>query len=310
MESDKSIIILAGPTAVGKSQISLALARDLNLEIINADSMQVYKYLDIGTAKPSPSEQKIVKHHLIDIVEPDEQYDAGRFREDADKVIFELFEKRQTPLISGGTGLYIKALLFGLLSSPPKCLEIRNELKAESEKYGIEHLYSELAKIDPETAKKIKPKDTQRIIRALEVFKITVKPISYFQKQHGFKKPRYRYLYLCLKREKEELNKRIEERIHRMVERGFESEVRNLLQRGYSKNLNSLNSLGYKEMVAYINGKYNLSGAIQLIKQNTKRYAKRQMTWFKAQPNLIWIDVKRDNVDSPIKKIKEIIKNF
>ena len=310
MESDKSIIILAGPTAVGKSQISLALARDLNLEIINADSMQVYKYLDIGTAKPSPSEQKIVKHHLIDIVEPDEQYDAGRFREDADKVIFELFEKRQTPLISGGTGLYIKALLFGLLSSPPKCLEIRNELKAESEKYGIEHLYSELAKIDPETAKKIKPKDTQRIIRALEVFKITVKPISYFQKQHGFKKPRYRYLYLCLKREKEELNKRIEERIHRMVERGFESEVRNLLQRGYSKNLNSLNSLGYKEMIAYINGKYNLYEAIQLIKQNTKRYAKRQMTWFKAQPNLIWIDVKRDNVDSPIKKIKEIIKNF
>ena len=310
MESDKSIIILAGPTAVGKSQISLALARDLNLEIINADSMQVYKYLDIGTAKPSPSEQKIVKHHLIDIVEPDEQYDAGRFREDADKVIFELFEKRQTPLISGGTGLYIKALLFGLLSSPPKCLEIRNELKAESEKYGIEHLYSELAKIDPETAKKIKPKDTQRIIRALEVFKITVKPISYFQKQHGFKKPRYRYLYLCLKREKEELTKRIEERVNGMIEKGFENEVRNLLQNGYSKNLNSLNSLGYKEMIAYINGKYNLYEAIQLIKQNTKRYAKRQMTWFKAQPNLIWIDLKRDNVDSPIKKIKEIIKNF
>ena len=310
MESDKSIIILAGPTAVGKSQISLALARDLNLEIINADSMQVYKYLDIGTAKPSAEEQKIVKHHLIDIVEPDEQYDAGKFKEDADKIILEISNKNKTPLIVGGTGLYIKALLFGLLSSPPKCLEIRNELKAESEKYGIEHLYSELAKIDPETAKKIKPKDTQRIIRALEVFKITVKPISYFQKQHGFKKPRYRYLYLCLKREKEELNKRIEERIHRMVERGFESEVRNLLQRGYSKNLNSLNSLGYKEMIAYINGKYNLSEAIQLIKQNTKRYAKRQMTWFKAQPNLIWIDLKRDNVDSPIKKIKEIIKNF
>jgi len=304
----KSIVILTGPTAAGKSQISLAIAQELNLDIINADSMQVYRYLDIGTAKPSKDEQKIVKHHLIDIVNPDEQYNAGRYKEDADKIILELHKEKKLPLIVGGTGLYIKALIFGLFSSPPKDFKISNELKSKEKALGIGVLYSELKRIDPTAASRIKPKDRQRILRALEVFYITGKPISFFQNQHGFRQARYRYLYLCLRREREELNERIEKRINKMIENGFEEEVRNLLKRGYSEDLNSLCSLGYKEMIGYIKGKYKLSEAVNLIKQNTKRYAKRQFTWFNTQPNVTWIDLEGDDIEKPLKEIKERIK--
>lgn len=308
--SYKTIVILTGSTAVGKSQISLAIAQELNFEIINADSMQVYRYLDIGTAKPSLNDRKLIRHHMIDIVNPDEQYDAGKYVEEADRVIVNLLKGKKLPLIVGGTGLYIKALIFGLSQSPPKDLRIRNDLKSKLKSSGIESLYYELRQTDPLSAKKIKPADTQRILRALEVFLITGKPISFFQKEHEFRQPRYKYLYFCLRREREELNKRIDARVDKMIKFGFEEEVRNLLQKSYSKDLNSLKSLGYKEMIEYINGKYKLPEAINLIKQNTKRYAKRQLTWFKAQPDIVWIDLKGDDIEEPIKEIKERIKTL
>jgi len=308
--SDKSIIIISGPTASGKSQIALSVVRKLDLEIVNADSMQVYRYLDIGTAKPSLNDRKLIKHHLIDIVDPDEQYDAGRYVEETDNVIANLLKEKKFPLIVGGTGLYIKALIFGLFHSPPKDLKIRNDLKLKVKSSGIENLYSELKQTDPLSAQKIKPTDTQRILRTLEVFLITGKPTSFFQSQHGFRKPRYKYLYFCLRREKEELNKRIEARVDKMIETGFEEEVRNLLEMGYSYDLNSLKSLGYKEMIGYINGKYNLSETINLIKKNARHYAKRQLTWFKAQPDVVWIDLKGDDIEAPAKEIKERMEAF
>ena len=307
---EKSIIIISGQTGVGKSEISLLVAEKLNLEIINADSMQVYRYFDIGTAKPSLNDRRLIKHHLIDIVNPDEQYDAGRYIEEADRVIANLFKEKKLPLIVGGTGLYIKSLIFGLSQSPPKDMEIRDNLKLKLRTSGIESLYYELIKVDPLSTKKIKSTDTQRIMRALEVFSITGKPISFYQNQHGFKKPRYKYLYFCLRREREELNRRIEARVDKMVEEGFESEVRKLLEMGYSENLSSLKGLGYKEMIGYIKGRYNLLEAINLIKKNTRHYAKRQLTWFKSQPDVAWVDLKGENTESLVKKIKERIEAF
>ncbi|MBI5969135.1 MAG: tRNA (adenosine(37)-N6)-dimethylallyltransferase MiaA [Deltaproteobacteria bacterium] len=287
MEKPKFVAIV-GPTASGKSSLALELAKYFGGEIINADSMQVYRGLDIGTAKPSVENRRLVVHHLVDILHPDQEYSAGLFRQHADAVIHEL-HRRKTPIfVVGGTGLYLKVLTRGLFRGPAGNSELRLALYKRAEMNGSESLHQELQKVDPEAASRIHPNDKFRIIRALEVYHFTQKPISYFQKGHGFLEAPYEVLKVGLQCERDELYRRIEIRLEKMMEMGWVEEVRSLLNRGYAPNLKSLQSLGYKYIISYLSGDIKINEAVRLIKRDTRRYAKRQITWFKADPEINW----------------------
>ncbi len=277
-----------GPTAIGKSSLALDLARRFQGEIISVDSRQIYRGLDIGTAKPTPEERRLVRHHLIDIINPDQDYSAALFREQADEIIDRL-HKRKTPIfLVGGTGLYLKALCRGLFRGPAGNQKLRLDLQRMAEEEEDGFLHAQLQRIDPEAAARIPPRDTRRIIRALEVFTMARAPISLFQAEHGFRERSYRLLKIGLWCARKELYGRIESRVDRMMEMGWVDEVRSLLHQGYPRSLKPLQSLGYKQMVSYLAGQMSLEETIRLIKQSTRRYAKRQLTWFKADPAINW----------------------
>ena len=287
MEKPK-FVALVGPTATGKSILALHLARRFQGEIISADSVQVYRGLDIGTAKPSAEERRMVLHHLVDIREPDEDYSAASFRQQADEIICEL-HKRETPIfVVGGTGLYLKALTRGLFRGPAANSELRLALQKKADREGSEALHQELQKLDAEAAGRIHPHDRFRIIRALEVYSLGRKPISQFQREHGFRDAPYDVLKIGLCCEREDLYKRVELRVDRMVELGWVDEVRSLLSQGYGPGLKSMQSLGYRHILSYLFGGLTLEEAVRLIKRDTRRYAKRQITWFKADPEISW----------------------
>jgi len=285
---DIPLVIIQGPTAVGKSEIAFELAKRFGLEIINADSMQVYRGMDIGSAKPSLKERRDVIHHLIDIKEPDEEFSAAQFKKEAEKIIVALAHQSTHALVVGGTGFYIRALTKGLFPAPSADWTLRKELKEKEKTHGKWHLYQELQKIDMEAASNIHPNDTFRIIRAIEVFYLTGKPISEQQKNHRFKHTYFNVFKIGLLRERSDIYRRIEERVDQMIQRGLADEIKQLLNRGYPSTMKPFQSLGYKQMLSFIHGELSLGEAAALIKRHTKRYARRQLTWFRNDPEIEW----------------------
>ncbi|HOP73930.1 MAG TPA: tRNA (adenosine(37)-N6)-dimethylallyltransferase MiaA [Bacillota bacterium] len=280
---ERPIIIIAGPTAVGKTDFAIWLAEQLNTEIISADSMQVYKYMDIGTAKPDAPQQQRVKHHLIDLVRPDQSFSVADYQQLFDKTVDDFKQKGRIPLVVGGTGLYIRASIqsFALDNSAQPDPELRHRYKELLQTYGNEYLHRKLTEVDPEAAARIHPNDAVRIIRALEVFELTGTPISKLQTKHGLKYP---VIYIFLDRNREELYDRINRRVELMLEQGLLEEVKSLLNMGFSADLKPMQGLGYKQLVDYLENRLTFDEAIDQMKQKTRNYAKRQITWFKREP--------------------------
>lgn len=286
----QKVIVIVGPTCSGKTRLSLILAEKLKSEIISADSRQVYKYLTIGTAKPSPNELRIIKHHFIDELEPNEEFNADLFSKRAKEIISRLIEKDSIPIGVGGSGLYIKALVDGITQTVVSNKLLRNELLELRKKYGNAYLYDELKKIDPISAEKMLPQNWKRVIRAIEVFKLTGKPIW----QHHIENPiqqEFEFFQYGLKWDRKKLYQNIECRVDEMIKNGFIEEVKMILDKGYSKEINSLNTLGYKEIIDLLDGKLTFNEAVNRIKINTRRFAKRQMTWFNADKRIKWFEI-------------------
>ncbi|MCX5718056.1 MAG: tRNA (adenosine(37)-N6)-dimethylallyltransferase MiaA [Nitrospirae bacterium] len=307
------VILLLGPTGVGKTEVSILLAKALDTEIISADSMQIYRGMDIGTAKPSEDQRMSVKHNMIDIISPSEPYSAGRYIEDITPVIDKLHRKGKIPIVAGGTGLYIKAMTRGIFSGPSADWKLREEL-ASLEEGQIGALYSYLQELDPEAASKIMPADTRRIIRALEVCLKTKKGISEFQQKLTTPLP-YEFIKIGLRRERKELYRMLENRVDKMIEKGLVEEVKKLTSlvsnsklQNPTFELSCMQAIGYKEIAMYLNGEIPFEEAIRLIKRNTKRYAKRQFTWFNKEEDIHWIDITGiQDVNEIFKHIKQIL---
>jgi tRNA dimethylallyltransferase len=284
------ITVILGPTSSGKSELAVRLAELCGGEIVNADSMQVYRGMDIGTAKPSREQRQRVPHHLLDIVDPDADFSASDFRREAARAISVIREKGKHVFVVGGTGLYIKALLKGLVDSPRGEESIRRELRETAMECGGVELLRRLAEIDPVTAARLHPNDQVRIIRALEVFRQTGRPISSFRSEHDFAGDFYDALKIGITVERSELYRRIEERVERMIAEGFLAEVRQLLDRGFNPGLKPFRAIGYKELCGYLAGNYPFEEALRLIKRDTRRYAKRQITWFRQDNEIKWVE--------------------
>lgn len=290
------ILVLIGPTAIGKTALSLDLAQRFNCEIISVDSMQVYRYMDIGTAKATIAERELVPHHLIDIVNPDEDYDAARFTKDATRLIHEITAKGKLPLLTGGTGLYLKSLLGGIFPEAPSDKNIRNKLKERLQEEGSLVLHEELTLCDCISANKIHHNDSQRLLRALEVYQITGIPWStHLINQNKDKETSglpFNALQIGLTCEREKLYQRINMRSSIMIDSGLEEEVSQLLKNGFSSDLKSMGSIGYRHMTSYLNNEYDKDEMVRLLARDTRRYAKRQYTWFNKIEEVQWVDVK------------------
>jgi tRNA dimethylallyltransferase len=283
------ILIIAGPTASGKSALALELAKQFGGEIICADSLTIYRGLDIGSAKPTKEQQAQVPHHLLDIRNPDQGFTVADFIREAGTAIRDVISRNRPPIITGGTGLYIRALLGGLSEAPGEDLEIRQELQELASKNGPEALLEQLKEVDPATAAKLPPGNLVRIIRALEVYRKTGIPLSEHQARHSFSERAYDALQICLDLPREELYRRVELRVDQMFRDGLADEVSGLLAAGYSPELKPLSAIGYRETVEFLQHRCSLDEAIRLIKQNTRHYAKRQLTWFRREPEMLWI---------------------
>lgn len=282
------LLIVLGPTAVGKSDTVLHLAGQIDAEIINADSQQVYRHMDVGTAKPSREQRDKVLHHLIDVVEPDQEFNVADYRRLAIASASRIAEGGKQAIVCGGTGLYIKALTMGLFVGPRRDAGVRACLDAEAENYGIGSLYRRLERMDPSATSWIHPHDRQRIIRALEVYQLTGKPISEWQKEHAFKENPFHTLKIGLDRDRAELYELINQRCDRMIQAGLVEEVKGLVEKGYGLDLKPLQSVGYKHIGLFLKGQMNLEQAVFLMKRDTRRLAKRQLTWFRCDNQIRW----------------------
>jgi len=281
-----AIVFLVGPTGVGKTEVSIWLAKRINAEIVSADSMSVYRGMDIGTAKPTPRQRREVPHHLIDVVEATEPFSVGKFRELAAAAIEEINRKGKVSLVSGGTGLYVRSLLDGLFEGPAADWDLRGELLAEAERKGAEALHARLKEVDPESAEKLSPKDVRRLVRALEVHIKTRRPISQLQVQ--WKQRRAVPPIFGLTMQREALYERIDQRLEEMFREGLVEETRRLLDRGLRQNRTAMQALGYKEVIGFLDGHYSMEEAKRLLKRNTHRFAKRQLTWFRKDDRIKW----------------------
>ena len=300
-----NVIVIVGPTCSGKSLLGITLAGLLNTEIISADSRQFYKKLNIGTAKPSEKELEKVKHHFIDILNPDDEFNVSKYSEEAEKVINDLLSRNKIPLVVGGSGLYIKSLIDGIMEIADKDDEYRIKLSAIKSKEGINKLYEMLQMVDPESAAKMLPQNWKRVMRALEVYHTTGEPIwKHHQMQSISKEKKYNFKQFGLNWDRNILYENIDNRVDEMIAQGFVEEVKNILSIGYDKNLNSLNTVGYKEIIQYFGGEVSLNRAIELIKRNTRHYAKRQLTWFRKDIRIQWFDINDlSELDQIAKKI-------
>lgn len=291
MSKPKPILIIAGPTAVGKTDASILLAQESGAEIVSADSIQIYRGLDIGAAKPTKEQRALVYHHLIDIVEPDQPYSVGDYLRDARSALDGILSSGGTPIVVGGTGLYIRALTRGLFHGPPADLALRERLLLRESEGVAGTLYSDLVKVDPDAAVKIHPNDLRRTVRALEVYYLRDRKMSDFHREHAFQDRPYSFTLLFLVRGRGELYPMIEQRVDRMIENGLEDEVRMLKERGYSESLSSLQGLGYKHFMDYFQGRFTREETIANLKRDTRRFAKRQFTWFRREPGAVWVDI-------------------
>ncbi|MBC8421179.1 MAG: tRNA (adenosine(37)-N6)-dimethylallyltransferase MiaA [Proteobacteria bacterium] len=295
------IIVIAGPTASGKTAFAVDLALSLSGEIVNADSMQVYRGMDIGTAKPTREEQKGIPHYLLNIVNPDEVFNAAIYRRMALPIVNDICSRGKVCLVVGGTGLYIRGLLGGLMKSPPSDPELREKLNMECDIHGTVKLHEELKRLDPECAEGIHPNDRVRLIRALEIIRISKHRSSDLMKRHGFSERSLNALKICLNVDREELYRRIDRRSVMMAEKGLMEETRNLMNKGYSANLKPMKAIGYRHMVRYLQGECSLEETIGSLKRDTRKYAKRQLTWFRAEPDVLWVDP--DNINMVLNRI-------
>ncbi len=304
---ERIVIVIAGPTCSGKTEVAISLAKKINGEIISADSRQVFKHLTIGTAKPSKEQLQKVNHHFIDELEPDVEFNASKFEVEAIETIQKIFGKGKTPIVVGGSGLYIRALVDGIMNTVETDFDYRKELYEKREKFGNEFIYEQLKKVDPKSADEMLPQNWKRVIRALEVFHLTGEPI--WKHQNEFERNLdFKFVQFGLNWERETLYKNIDARVARMIEQGLENEVKEILAMGFSKELYSLNTVGYKEIISFLNDEISLERAVELIKRNTRRYAKKQFTWFRRDERINWLNM--DENSNPENVAEEIARQI
>lgn len=292
MKNKDNLFILIGPTAIGKTSVAINFAKKMNGEIISADSMQIYKYMDIGSAKVTKEEMDNIPHHLIDIIYPDEDFTVANYKNMATNMIKDINTRNKLPVVAGGTGLYINSLVYDLnFTEVEPNPEIRNKLEALAKEYGNEYLYKRLKEIDIKSAEKLNINDKQRIIRAIEIFEMTGVTKSEYNKSFRNKIDHYNLVMFGLNMDRQKLYERINLRVDIMVESGLVREVEKLLSLGYDKDLVSMQGIGYKEVIMYLNNEISLDRAIELIKQYSRNYAKRQLTWFRRDDRINWIDL-------------------
>ncbi len=291
MEAKKTLVILTGPTAVGKTALSIKLAKTIGGEIISADSMQVYRYMDIGSAKIKQEEMDGVCHHLIDILMPEEEFNVYIFKKLAQKALAEIYRRGNVPIIAGGTGFYIQALLYDIdFESEEENTKIREELEKIAREKGNQYLHEKLKEIDPVSAEEIHENNVKRVIRALEYYELNKKPISVHNKAQRQKESAYQSCYFVLNDDRTRLYERIDKRVDLMLEEGLVAEVQKLKEMGYHKNMVSMQGLGYKEILSYLEGECSLEEAVYLIKRDSRHFAKRQLTWFRREKDVLWIN--------------------
>ena len=303
------LVVVAGPTASGKTRLAIDLAKLINGEIVSADSMQIYKYMNIGSAKPTAAEQNEIKHHLIDFVEPDTEFCVADYTQKAHEVIKSIIDKGKMPIMCGGTGLYINSVVddvtFGETETDYKMREELSELAKEK---GNQFIWEKLKEIDPVSAKRLHPNNIRRIIRAIEFYNITGTTISSHQEMTKRHEGRYDPLMFCINYDRDKLYARINARVDIMMKDGLLNEVKSLMEKGYTKDLNSMKAIGYKELIDYFNGETTLDEAVELIKQGSRRYAKRQLTWFRRDKRIIWLDAEEDILNKAYNKVKDYYK--
>lgn len=301
------LLVILGPTGVGKTQVSLKLADILDGEIVSFDSRQIYKFMDIGTAKPTKEERERVPHHLVDLISPDKRFTSADYGKKARDVINEIKGRDKQPIAVGGSGLYLKALIEGFFLGPPADQKIRDRLQKEAQEQGEPHLYNRLKEVDPQSAERIHPHDLVRIIRALEVYELTGKCMTYWQQEGSYEPFLMNFIKIGLTLDRKRLYQRINQRVEEMIARGLLDEVASLKNKGYSPELKAFKSVGYQELFAYLEGELDFSIAIEQIKLNTRHYAKRQLTWFRKDKEITWLDVSENNL---VEMILDIFKQI
>ncbi len=307
----RPLIVLLGPTAVGKSRLAVQVAQVLDTPVLAADSRQVYRGMDIGTDKPPVAERQGVSHRLIDLVDPDQPFNAGCYRHAALAEIDRLYEEGRMPLVAGGTGLYIRALVRGLCPAPPANPKVRADLMRISRDHGRDRLYAELVQVDRDTAARLHPHDEAKVVRALEVYRLTGESISDMQARHAFRNSTFAPLLLGLRCSSEALYRRIEERIDRQLAHGLVAETQTLLDHGYDRHRGAMTGLGYRHVSAYLAGDYDAAEMIRRFKRDTRHFAKRQMTWFRKEPGIEWITIDEgDPLPRTRERVLERIEGF
>lgn len=308
MENKDNLLVLTGPTGIGKTAISIDIAKKLNGEIISADSMQIYRYMDIGTAKITLEEMDNIPHYMLNIVYPDEEFTVADFKNKAEKYIEKINKSGKLPILTGGTGLYLNSIVYELKFTKVEANEeLRKEYDYLADMYGNQYIHDELYKVDAISANRININDRQRIIRALEIFYETGKPMSYYNKNFRKETEKYNLTMIGLTMDRAKLYSRINKRVAFMIEKGLIDEVRKLMDMGYSTELVSMQGIGYKEIISYLEGEAKLDETIEILKRNTRRYAKRQLTWFRRDNRIKWIDI---NQYDSIEEVSETIISY
>jgi len=301
----KPLIALVGPTAVGKSHIAILIAKTLGTEVLTADSRQVYRRMDIGTDKPSEAERQGVVHRLIDLADPDQPFNTGEFRRHAVAEITRLHREGKVPLLVGGTGLYVRTVLRGLWEGPPADWEFRRSLEREADAKGAEWLYRQLVQVDPDSARRLHPNDRVKIIRALEVHHLLGRPLSQEHARHAFADSPFTPLLIGFTRERSSLYRRVDDRVELELAKGLVEETKRLMDRGFGRHLGSMKGLGYKQMAGYLAGDYDYDEAVRRLKRDTRHFAKRQMTWFRKEPGIVWVSI--EDTESPAQTADRIV---
>lgn len=307
----KPVVVLVGPTAIGKSRIAIMVAKALGTEVLTADSRQVFRGMDIGTDKPAPDEREGIAHRLIDLVEPDQRFNVGEYRRLATMEIDRLHREGKVPLVVGGTGLYVRALIRGLWPGPTADWSFRARLLTEAQLGGEDRLHRELARVDPELASRLHPHDQVKIVRALEVHHLLGRPLSEAHRCHAFAETPFAALVIGLTMERGALYRRIEARVEAQLAKGLIEETRRLLERGYGRELGSMKGLGYRQIAGYLADEYDYAEAVRRLKRDTRRFAKRQMTWFRKEPDVHWVSVgESESADRVALRIIELVNRF
>ncbi|MBP7176093.1 MAG: tRNA (adenosine(37)-N6)-dimethylallyltransferase MiaA [Thermoclostridium sp.] len=300
------VVVICGPTASGKTDLAIALAQTVNGEIISADSMQVYQFMNIGTAKPTREEMLGIPHHILDVAMPDEPFSVALYKEKAEESIRDILSRTKLPIITGGTGLYINSLIYNIRFSETVCDEaFREKMNVLAAAEGPKALHDRLRAVDPESAERIHFNNVKRVIRALEVYEFTGKPITEHQYESRQEPAPYQYFVFFLDMDREELYSRIDKRVDRMLQVGLVDEVKALLQKGYKPGSTAMQGLGYKEIIRYLEGEISLDEAVYILKRDTRHYAKRQITWFKAVKGIIRLEAGAGNIEENTKIIRE-----